>query len=465
MGNTKETKTVLDLLGRRKPSRPPIPFDDQDVKDRWWEGEDPGDSLLPSQKGFITDFIYHWRRSEIPTIFGIWTALFTISSAIKREAWIDWLPDDPIFANLYVFLVAPPAACKKSTAINAATKLIENLKTGLKSDTMRKLKKIFILNTATGEKLNDTLATLSGRKIHFPNGSSHDPGCPIVIAAPELATFLGKQKYNEGKIATLLNIYDTGGSTKIGTMARDWKTISKPFTNMIGATTKSGLKDSIPAAALGDGFLSRTVIIYQKQGTRRRAKPKDVEGAPSRTDLINRLGWIAENTIGCYTFSEEADERFGRWYEGHRNKLDALGEDGGSYWSRFDIHIRKVAFLLRAQRYTNSKTIDLCDVEDAIRIVENTTKSAPVIVDEISGSDIRRGVLKAESYIQTRGSVKRSQLMQNCRLMAEQLDKIVEYLAGTGRIEIWYNGKQFERTWRKTSEIYKWIGDKTDEED
>jgi len=88
-----------------------------------------------------------------------------------------------------------------------------------------------------------------------------------------------------------------------------------------------------------------------------------------------------------------------------------------------------------------------------------------VIVDEISGSDIRRGVLKAESYIQTRGSVKRSQLMQNCRLMAEQLDKIVEYLAGTGRIEIWYNGKQFERTWRKTSEIYKWIGDKTDEEE
>ena len=459
MGKPKkiETTPIENFFRRNRSRHPPVPFDDSEIKDKWWEGEDPGDSSLPSKKGFISDFVYHWRTAEAPTIFGIWAALFALSSAIKREAWIPWLPDDNLYANLYLFFISPPATCKKNTVINAAIGLLERLEIGLKSETARKLKRLNIINTATGEKLDENLAKLSGRKVHLPNEETHEVGCSIIIAALELATFLGKQKYNEGKITTLLNIYDTGSTNKSGTIGRGWQTSRNHYTNLIGGTTKSGLKDSIPAAALGDGFLSRTIIVYQERGTRRRTKPQKVEGAPSKEDLIMRLGWIAENTMGPYDFSPEAEAFFDTWYNNHRDKIDALGEDGSSFYSRFDIHIRKVAFLLRAQRYSISRQIELCDIEDAIKIIEATGRTVPLIVEEICGDEATRYLVKAETYIKARGSVKRSQLMQNRKLTATQIDRAVEFLRSMGKIEIWYDGKEHERTGRKTNEIYKWI--------
>ena len=72
---------------------PPVPYDENAVpaSRRAWV-PDFHDQLIPKRKGFISDFVFHTRGIMTPTLASIWSALFVLQSAIKREAWLQWYP-------------------------------------------------------------------------------------------------------------------------------------------------------------------------------------------------------------------------------------------------------------------------------------------------------------------------------------------------------------------------------------
>jgi len=92
----------------------PKAFSETDFK-KFWKTED-FDEFLP-EPGFMTDFVMALRGVESPTIFAFWAAAFVMSTVLKRDAFLQWYPEN-IFPNLYIMLVAPPRVCAKSTSLS-----------------------------------------------------------------------------------------------------------------------------------------------------------------------------------------------------------------------------------------------------------------------------------------------------------------------------------------------------------
>lgn len=445
----------------------PEPFDERLEKNKFWK-TDPWDKHLPMSKGFITDFTYFQRNTEVPTAFSIWSALFAISSVIKREAWVSWLEGDEMYANLYLWLVSPPALCRKDTTINHVSYLLEHLTNGLTTERTKKIKKLLLIyDKATSEKMLDRMAERGKQKIKLfeDKDEFYEPGSGATIIAPELSTFLGKAKYNEGLISTLLNIYNTKKKSEVSTYSHGIVTLKNLFTNFIGGSTYDGLRDSMSSAALGDGFLSRTIVVYQEKSVHRYFPPvSPTKQMPTRDDLVTRLGWIAQHTIGEHRLSKEALEYAKGWYETHRDRQEN-GDPMAKIWSRMDIMIMKISLLMKAQRYSLGDEISLQDFKDALTIVETTLKAGPDVVQAITGSEEKQRVFKIKKYIQERGEVERATTLAGLTCTADEITDAVNYLAELGDIEIIWDGNVKKHSYRKLKEIYKWVGKNGDQED
>lgn len=438
----------------------PEPFNEKDIDNPWWLGEDPWDELVPSQPGFVSDFVYYMRQSEAPTIFAIWAALFMVAAVVRREAHVEWFGGSRLYPSFYLFFVGPPST-KKSYVVDKVSDILEDLESGLMRDTTKQLKQITVIHQGTPELIEHELAALSERIVTLPDGKDYRPGACAVISAPELARFLGKQKYNEGKIGLLLDLYDCPKTRRVGTIARGWKVLRNVHLMMIAATTKRGMSDSVPEASTGDGFLSRTVLVNIDSTRRSRALPQEIEGSPTKWDIIARLGWIAEYTTGPHTITDEAKEWFKCWYEVFKEKLEAMGEDASPVFSRMDLDIVKVALLMKAQRYSLGTVIELEDMLDAARLIEATIKTAPGVVAEVAGDDVRRLISKVQTYIRRRGKVDRGTILRNMGLTAREIQPALDWLLQTGKIDVWQDGTRTGRIERRTDEEYEWV-DKED---
>jgi hypothetical protein len=454
------TATVEKTRG----NQPPIAFDEGQDEDRFWE-EEEWDSLLPRRKGWITDYIYASRGFEAPTAFALWSGFFTISSALRRDAWIDWSPLPPFFPNIYVILVSPPGICKKSTIINFGMRALEESKKYLTDENLIRLKQYLIIrNKCTSEKLLYDLAERSKKKVELiidGKGEIRPLGCPAILVAPELATFIGKQQYNEGMIATLLELYDNAEKVGYNTKAHGDLTLRRVYTTFIGGTTIAGLKDSVPSAAMGDGFLSRTIMIYQASPTRVYPKPKLVKNGPSNEELAKRLSWVTSTAIGEYRLSPEAEEYHDKWYRKWKTQL-TQNETEMHMTSRMDGTLLKLALLIKAQGYDESRVIELQDMEDAKRLMDATAKTGPDITNQVLEPDHWRHFLRIEKYIKERQPVTRAQLMQNCKLDSKQATQTVNYLRDIGKIKIILGTTELSQSARKTEERYIFLEGKED---
>ena len=448
----------------------PQPYDENKCSDKFWY-KDPCDEYLPSQKGFITDLVYHLRGTEVPTMFSIWSAVWAISSIVKREAWVDW-KITKLFPNFYIIILGPAGLGRKSTAISVSKKLLKNTNEKIVNKNMREIKKLNIIeDKTTPEGLLEamepgsnglmpavTLKDKNGKPLKDKSGrilTYHRTGESSIISS-ELSSLLGKQKYNEHMIQLLLSLYDQE-EYQWRTAKRGLKTIPKLCTNLIAATTPSGFTDSIPEAAIGDGFLSRTIIAHQEDNPRMFPMPIDVFGAPDFDELSGRLSWIGENTVGHHKLTPEAWDWYCHWYKNHKRKIK---EDEGNQGvrSRLDIHLIKLALVMKAQRYSSEAHITRADLYDASKLLRGTMHGIDVALKSVSSDISKRFVAKLEGFIRKKGKITRKRCLQSTTLTATQLNAALDQLAQEGKIQIYRNGRKVDYMSKQSNEEYEWLG-------
>lgn len=455
----------------------PIPYREEDDSKKIWlneryGGPDPFDENLPSQKSFITDLIYTTRGIETPTTFTVWSGLFLLSTLIKREAWIKWFPGR-FFANLYVILVGP-AGSKKSTVIDdIGLPLMDMLQRFIKDPNIKALKRLnYVKNKISPEALvhemipSSELIPVKDHNGHAILNSEGDPvymkhSSEMAIILSEMSVSISKRSYAEGIIQFMLDLYACHDEWNWSTIGRGKQTLENVYTTFLGATTTTGFRDSIPEAAVGDGFLSRNVIAYQPGYPRIRPTPFEIEEAPSFNELARRAAWIAENTIGEYAFSRNAYRAYEKWYYAFKKRLESAG-DSASIQSRLDTQVRKVAFLLRAARYDDTdRLIHEQDFEDAAKLVRGTYQSSLSVLNEMSMDGHIRNVSKLEDYIKRNAEATRAQVMRGMRMPAQQLTQAVEQLFQQEKILIVKedgagNTQQLSAPSCKSDEKYVW---------
>lgn len=427
------------------------------------------DALLPT-RGFVTDFVESMRGSEVPTLFGMWTALWTLSTASARLVSMDWLPGEQLYPNLYVFLIAPPGRCHKSTSLNYGKKLLSKMPDKFNDGTAKDgfLKYMFDISWMTSKTTPDVVYELLKPKESMIIGSDKQTlakkGSQLVGCISELATFLNKKKFMSGIVETLTDLYDCRESDMIHTISRGTLELKDIFVTLIGATTPTGMKESLPYEVFGEGFASRTMIVYKERTHRSFPQPVLFKDFPTLDTLADRLTWIMRNKIGTYTLEDDARDWFHEWYKGWKKSLDAdehYNERAAEF--RFDVNMLRLGLLISMSRYAEGLIVTKQDLLDAMMILKGTFSGtvkanveAGIAVNEFNGNYGR-----VMDFLKKQGKSDRQKLTRNMSskgIAMTVVKDILSQLLTEGRIKVTspYSLMKDKVDWTK-DEMYQWI--------
>lgn len=420
---------------------------------------DPADDLVP-KPGFVSDFVNLGRATETPTIFLLWGALWTLSAALNRNAWIEWYPK-PLWPNLYVLFVAPPGLCKKSTPIDFGQSILKTAET-MHPDTAKAYENSLRFLTSKGSPEGLYMMLKPEQKTFI--GGEDAPGkiftvrrsSKVTLAVSELATFLGKQQYNTGLVNLITDLYDCKEQDSEVTRGRGIEPLEKIYVTMAGAITPTGLEESIPEEALGGGLVSRTILVYQDTPTKVYSRPTRLHGYPTPHDLGPRLGWIQANCRGEYQFTPEAEEFFETWYQQWKQELITglviLRDDE----NRKDTLLRKIAMLMRVQEYRPGNEITTENLRDAMRLLEYTQRKSGTLLTSVGAKPYSKNLQRILAYIQRRASTTRRELLNRFGkdIRANELTAYVNQLQEQGLIRIVANDKPLGMSTGSSKETY-----------
>ena len=377
------------------------PFDEtQDPRYLEWKNEDPTDISIPDIKGFVTDYVYATRGREIASLYGVWSALFLISSVIQRDAWFTpphgdkWL--DREYLNMYVLFVGP-AGCGKSSAISYLSKVYSVVNMQLAQDEepiMQRKLPATVSNMATPEAFlssmfahimikDDADNTKHTRKSFL--GKNDDGSIKVVKAIAngiglisEFGSLLSKNSYQAQMSTILLDLYDSPAKYEWNTIKRGKLFLPEVFFNFVGATTVDGLSSNVNPSVMKDGFMSRTIVATIKGFTRKRHFRFST--ACNVDILSKRLLWIAKSSFGAYTFDNASANLYKEWYEKFMHDMNKHPDKAG-YMIRNRTLVIKLSILLKISEYTPGNIIEERHLKAAMSLVDYTYKNMSWLVN------------------------------------------------------------------------------------
>lgn len=448
---------------------PPAPYYEENDPDKFWQ-PDLYDHAMPKQKGFLTDLVYAMRGMEVPTLFTLWSGLWLLSTVVKREAWLRWYPK-PLFLNLYVILAGPAGSKKSVTIDDVGVPIVEQMQQYMSNVNIRRMKNIAIIkDKMTPEAMLDAMLPNNkpGKASFMFVDESGEPlldedGRPlrykatseIGLVLSEMTSSIGKRSYTEGFVEILLDMYNPKERWEWRTKSEGLRVFNRTYLTLLAATTPTAFIESVPKVAAGDGFLSRCVIAYQNESNRRFSIPRRVPAAPTEGELAKRLGWIADNTLGEYTLSDEAFDLYDRWYSDHKDFIEENQNESGIR-GRMAINLLKVAVLLRAQRYEvyPVATVTAEDMADAIELLHVTYGLTAELIGEL-GSDVKKDADKVMRVLDRHKELNRTSLMRKTHIRASELNATLDYLVQLGEITIENDGKRKSYPTSDGSELYR----------
>lgn len=457
---------------------PPEPYNEKavPVEARDWV-YDYGESSVPKNRGFVTDFVYHTRGYETPTLSTVWSALFLLSSAVKREAWVKWHPK-PLYPNLYMIVVGPAGRVKKTTAVtDLGLPILETFTRYITDVNIAAMKRIEIMkDKATPEALLDGMLPENragqdhfivdekGEYITGREGKAlvYRKTSETAIVISELSTFLTKRSYGEGTLQLLIDLYDCRDEWEWRTKGQGVKKLKNTYTTFMAGTTVDGMRNSIPQAAMGDGFMSRTIPVYVPYTKRKYPYPHLVRGAPNTAEMAKRLSWIVSNAVGEYELSPEADVEYQKWYYYHHKTMDENPGLSGAM-SRMSTNLLKVALLYRLNRYEAVlPVIELKDLEDAIQLLDVTYSSVPFLLSQLDPDLVMMESGRIFDLLKRKKTVKRKYCLSSLRLRSEVLTAAVEELISRGVVKVMFEDREYGHVGGRTEEEYVYVEEMDD---
>ncbi len=329
-----------------------------------------------------------------------------------------------LYPNLYVILVSDAAICRRTTAVRIGVDILEK---------QEKPPYIFA-QKITPEALIGALC--SQCKIDGEGNILQDSAA--VVVAEELSVFLGKEAYASGLIAILTSLYDCGDEWPYETRSRGVEVAYNTCVNMIGASSPEWLRLAIPPDAVGGGFTSRIVFVYQYRSDKVIAFPVLTdEQRTAKENLIHDLSLI-RRLNGKFKFSPDARAWYIKWYKGHRMALTtSIITDG-------ELVIRKEGILLKlAMCFSVAEgdelVIEQRHLEMAHDSLEETEKFMPETLRILSSTPMGMDATKVLTIIRRyKTGVKNAELQRRVyhSIDAQRLKDIIETLAAAQIIEV-----------------------------
>lgn len=315
------------------------------------------DELVP-QSGWLRDYITYTKNTEPPTVFHFFAGMSAIGSQLARNVFFD-MGAYQIFANLCVVIVAPSGRCKKTSACNLAMGLYR----------------------AVGGHILADKVTPEALISSFQDRSS----ATGLIYAPELAVFLGKQKYNEGMVPLLTALFDCPKEWSSTTIMRGESHLHNVAISFLVCSTMDWLQNAIPRDAFGGGFMSRLLFVVQNDTPRCFPHPPTMDQGLNHK-LKSRL-FAYGRLRGNFTITKEADDWYDSWYRSLRSTIAAEKQFAG-YVERKPDHLHRIAIILTVAELDDDKQykleLTLPKMKEALAILNWIEDYLPAAFSEMS---------------------------------------------------------------------------------
>lgn len=329
------------------------------------------DDLIP-RSGWLRDYIEYTRKTEPPTVFHFFVGATTIGSALARNVRFD-KGSYFVFPNLCVILVAPSGKCRKTSACSIGVSLYRSLGGNI------------IADKTTPEALVEAFrdeATTCG-----------------LLYAPELAVFLGKQKYQEGMVPMLTSLFDCPAEWSSKTIGRGDIVLKSVALSLLGASTLDWIQTAIPKDAFGGGFMSRLLFVVQHDTPRSFALPPPLDDK-SRTSLLRELINIAKFR-GMAKLTNDGKEWYEDWYN-HRSDRNTEDKQFAGYYERKPDHLLRLAIILGVSSGL-SLDLDSATLERALAILDWTESYLPATFDSMAQNAVGEDLSRLMKQIKNKG--------------------------------------------------------------
>lgn len=310
------------------------------------------------------------RDTEPPLIFHRWSLLPGIGALLGRNVYLPF-GDFRIFPNMYVMLIGNPGT-RKSTAIKLSRKALSEC--GYLTFAGDKTSKEKFLVDLAGESQGTTeslvMETLCG------TGCSGDPR-EVYVVADEFNEFMGTG--NLEFISLLGSLWDWDDESR--PFEQKFKNsqslqIYQPTISLLGGNTHSSFAACFPPATIGQGFMSRLILVHSEPSGRKIAfptKPSD----QCKDNLRESLDKMRAELHGEMQMSRQAREMLTVLYNSFTGLPDIRFQH---YSNRRFTHLLKLCMISAAARC--SMTVDKDDVIMANTLLSFAEHTMPAALGE-----------------------------------------------------------------------------------
>jgi len=334
---------------------------------------------------FFSLYFDYVSETEPPAIFHRWAIIPSLGAMLGRQLWFPF-GSGRLFPNHYVMLVGDPGT-RKSTAIKRATKLISEA--GYTTFSAQRSSKEKFLADLSGE---DEDAPPMRRKETGINilANLNLPGSEIPAASEPAEMFIANDEFNN-----FIGVANIDFQSLLGELW-DWDEPSRPFkqrlktsksiaiyqptVSILGGNTPTGFAECFPLASIGQGFMSRLILVHSEPSGRKITFPP----APS-PELVSKLvGFLQEMKRVCrgeLQIDDEAKSALDTIYKGWPEMEDTRFRH---YSTRRFTHLIKLCMIVAAARLSIRVTIQ--DVLHANTLLAYAERTMPKAIGELGKS-------------------------------------------------------------------------------
>ncbi len=381
---------------------------------------------------WLDSYIEYTSEQESPKAFHHWVGISIVGAVLGRNIHIPRIKYTT-YPNLFVILVAGSAKCRKSVSLSIGKDLLHALKEP-PAIFAQKITTEALIQALEEAKKNDC--------------------CYGIICASELSVFLGSDAIKSGIIPALTDLYDSPKDWVYHTRGRGKESLRNVTLSMIAASTKDWLRASIPAEAIGGGFTSRVIFVFEDEPSKLILFPKP-ENDSGNEELKKRLVHDLEEMKKLYgpiQFSDDARKLAWEWYQDESSKLHDEKTDG--YFGRKHDTMFKVATILSVAE-GDSLIVEKNHVQRALDLLERNEQFLNSVMESVVSTSFGGNTDKIFHIIKKYRDISHVDLLQKVwrYSTATEMAEIMRTLVDSGEVTEYLDKANNKRYKRKEDKV------------
>ena len=350
---------------------------------------------------------YASEVTDAPRIFHEYVGLAIVASVIGNKFYLPF-GDTAIYPNLWLILIAPSSAYRKTTSMNIGKRLLMDQK-----------KDWIYPNDFTTESFIKVMASRPSGILFYDEFRS-------------LVSQMNKE-YNAGLQPFLTSIYDCPGKYR-RTKAKEEIEILKPCLSIISGTTIDWFLRGVKQHDYEGGFLPRFLIIPAKKKEKPLAFPPKAD-VDKRDKLDRELQRLAK--FEGVAFFDNVKKQHEEWFQKFNARYCNVDGFMAGFFQRLQIYVFKFAMILQVMK-NKDKNIEPDVFDDAAHRINWIAKQLlDLESEEITFDRYQENAKKVMKFIRrNEGQATRSQVSIGTRITKKFLDTTIDDLVEQGRIEI-----------------------------